>query len=283
MKIAIFQMDCRWMDPVANCEAVWEWAQGLEHDVDLLVLPEMFATGFTMDVKGAAQRWEYVVGQMAELAARYDVGVVFSAVVGDSGSGSGSVGGEVCYYNRLFFLTPDGEQHCYDKRHLFRMGGEHLHFCGGADRLIVTFRGVRICPLVCYDLRFPVFSRNVYFYAEGTDTSTVTVTGQVYDVLIYIASWPAVRSGAWSALLRARAIENQCFVVGVNRVGVDDSGMDYSGNSVVLDYLGTAVLEVEAGVAVATDASTAVVDMEALRAYRERFPAYMDADRFRVL
>lgn len=161
----------------------------------------------------------------------------------------------------MLFVTPDGEVHHYDKRHLFSLGGEDKLFTAGSERLVVEYMGWRICPLVCYDLRFPVWSRN-----RGD-----------YDLLIYTANWPAARSNAWSALLHARAIENQCYVAGCNRVGKEPSEAEYAGHSVVVDFRGDTVA---AGTAFAEDIVTAVPDRHELELFREKFPVWRDADSF---
>jgi predicted amidohydrolase len=166
------------------------------------------------------------------------------------------------YFNRLLFATPSGELRSYDKRHLFRMGREHQHFTPGRAAWTVEWRGLRICPQVCYDLRFPVFSRR----RPELD----------YDVLLYVANWPAARVYAWSQLLKARAIENQAFVIGVNRVGVDGVGVEHTGESAANDFLGMPLAALGNVPAVATVA----LDGEALQAFRARFPAQLDADRF---
>jgi predicted amidohydrolase len=158
--------------------------------------------------------------------------------------------------------TPGGLTYWYDKRHLFRMGGEHRHYHGGAHALIVEWRGARLCPLVCYDLRFPVFSRR----RAQLD----------YDLLVYVANWPAARADAWRQLLRARAIENQCYVVGVNRVGADGLDVRYAGDSLAVDYLGRPLLELGEQSAV----GSVSLDSAPLAVFRERFPAHLDADRF---
>jgi predicted amidohydrolase len=164
--------------------------------------------------------------------------------------------------NRLVWARPDGSLEHYDKRHLFRMAGEHEHYQPGDRRIVVNVKGWKVCPLVCYDLRFPVWSRN-----RGD-----------YDLLLYVANWPARRAHAWSALLRARAIENLCYVAGVNRIGRDGNGVAYAGDSVVLDFLGQPISSEGAGDRV----ETAVLDLQSLRAWRESFPAHLDADGFEL-
>jgi predicted amidohydrolase len=191
---------------------------------------------------------EWLQGQAAAL----DAAVMGSIITQDGAR----------YFNRLLFVLPGGEVRHYDKRHLFRMGGEHEHFTAGREVWSILWRGLRICPLVCYDLRFPVFSRRRALLD--------------YDVLVYVANWPAARADAWRQLLRARAIENQCYVVGVNRVGADGRDVPYAGDSVAVDYLGRPLLEVGEQSAVASVS----LDGAPLASFRERFPAHLDADRF---
>jgi predicted amidohydrolase len=171
-------------------------------------------------------------------------------------------------FNRLFFATPDGSLRHYDKRHLFRYAKEHERYAAGRERLTVDWKGWRICPLVCYDLRFPVYSRNRF---------DVERPGALdYDLLLYVANWPAARAQAWKTLLPARAIENLCYVAGLNRVGVDGNGLAYSGDSAVLDFMGSPLVSMGPG----EGAATAVLDAGALAAHREHFPAMLDADAF---
>ncbi len=225
----------------------------LAGQTDLVVLPETFTTGFSMEVErvgepasGPTVQW------LRENAARIDAVITGSVITEEGGK----------YFNRLLWATPAGELRSYDKRHLFRMGREHQHFTPGRAAWTVEWRGLRICPQVCYDLRFPVFSRR----RPELD----------YDVLLYVANWPAARVYAWSQLLKARAIENQAFVIGVNRVGVDGAGVEHSGESAANDFLGLPLVALGNVPAVATVA----LDGEALQAFRERFPAQLDADRF---
>jgi predicted amidohydrolase len=166
-------------------------------------------------------------------------------------------------------VTPDGEVRHYDKRHLFRYADEHKRYAAGRERLVVEWQGWRICPLVCYDLRFPVFSRNRHAARQGFD----------YDLLLYVANWPSARVHAWRTLLRARAIENLSYCAGVNRVGVDGNQLPYSGDSAVLDYLGQAMADLGAQ----EQTITVTLDHAALEAFRAKFPAWMDADAFELL
>jgi predicted amidohydrolase len=171
-------------------------------------------------------------------------------------------------FNRLCFVTPDGGLQTYDKRHLFRYAKEHERYASGRDRLTIEWMGWRICPLVCYDLRFPVFSRNRYDVERSG--------GLDYDLLLYVANWPAARSYAWRTLLRARAIENLCFVAGLNRVGTDGNGLKYDGESAVIDFQGRPLSEGADEEVVATTTLPA----RELLAYRAHFPAMLDADKF---
>jgi predicted amidohydrolase len=251
LRVTLVQSDLAWQDPAANRSAFARCFRGLIGHTDLVVLPEMFSTGFTMasaelaeDMEGPTVTW------MREEAAVTGCVITGSLIVRDDGR----------YFNRLVWARPDGTLGCYDKRHLFRMAGEHQHFSGGSQRVVFDLKGWRVCPMVCYDLRFPVWSRS-----RGD-----------YDLLLYVANWPARRRAAWQALLRARAIENLCYVVGVNRVGKDGNGASYVGDSVAIDHLGDPLTNERSGEFV----ETAVLDREVLNAWRESFPAHLDADRF---
>lgn len=258
LKIAVFQMDTVWENPEENCRKAAEWIDREAGDADLVILSEMFATGFSMNPASIAQEMDgEVVTFMRDLAVRTGKAIITSIAIRDHIRRSEP---ETGYFNRLFFFTPDGVWLTYNKRHLFRMAGEHEIYAEGNARLIVHYKGFRICPLVCYDLRFPVYSRN----------------RQDYDLLVYVASWPEARRYAWSALLRARAIENVAYVVGCNRCG-SDPGNTYSGDSVILDYLGQPIEE-----AVPSQESTAsaTISLDDLEAFRKRFPVHLDADHF---
>jgi omega-amidase len=254
LRVSLVQSDLHWQDPVANRVRFDERLGALEPgSVDLVVLPEMFTTGFSMD---SATLAEPAAGPTAEWL------LSWSRRLGAALTGSVMTrDGERCV-NRLWFATPEGALHRYDKRHLFRMAGEHEHFAAGGESLVVPFRGWRIAPLVCYDLRFPVWSRR----RAGFD----------YDLLVYVANWPARRAYAWRQLLIARAIENQSYVIGVNRVGPDGKGIDHDGDSAAHDFLGLPLATLGGDPA----SATVSLDLEALREFRERFPAHLDADRF---
>lgn len=259
LRVVLVQGDTVWHDAPANREYYGSLARPLRGRVDLVVLPETFTSGFSNEaVRNAETMQGASVAWLLELAREIDAAVVGSIVVRDGES----------VFNRLLWASPQGLDGTYDKRHLFRMAGEHQRYAAGRDRLVVEWRGWRICPLVCYDLRFPVFSRNT----AGSD-------GRMdYDLLLYVANWPQARRTAWRTLLRARAIENLCYVVGVNRVGQDGNGIDYAGDSAAIDFLGEPLRELD------TSAEVALVTLhaEGLAAHRTRFPAWMDADRFEL-
>jgi predicted amidohydrolase len=253
LRVTLVQTELDWQEPAANRRRLAAHFRGLAGHTDLVLLPEMFSTGFSMDAAGLAEEMGGpTVGWMREEAAAMGCVVAGSLIVRDGGR----------HYNRFVFARPDGRLEHYDKRHLFRMAGEDSHFVPGDRRVVVEIKGWRICPMVCYDLRFPVWSRN-----RGD-----------FDLLAYVANWPARRATAWSALLRARAIENVCYVAGVNRIGKDGNGASYAGDSVALDFLGQPLSSEGGGDRV----ETAVLDMESLKAFRESFPVHLDADDFRL-
>ena len=198
MKVAIIQTALIWENPNANRIQFEEKIRGIEQNVDLIVLPEMFSTGFTMNPETVAETMNgETISWMQTLAKHKNSAITGSLVIVENGK----------YYNRLVFVLPSGEIKHYDKRHLFSLAGEEKVYTKGKTKLIIEYKGFKICPLICYDLRFPVFSRNV----------------EDYDVLLYVANWPKPRINAWNALLKARAIENMCYVVGVNRIGEDQN------------------------------------------------------------
>lgn len=253
MKVAIFQIDVLWCSPKDNRSKIENFVEKFAKDADLIVLPEMFTTGFTMDTEQYAESCDGVsVAWLKDCAVRYKKAFCGSICVKDGDA----------YYNRLFFNTPEGISYEYDKRHLFRMAGEQNHYKVGDSKLIVDYMGFKICPMVCYDLRFPVWSRN---------------TNNSYDILIYVASWPEVRRYPWSTLLKARAIENISYCIGVNRVGEDNNNIKYSGDSVILDFTGN---EICAATPSKEEVCVVELDKSKLDEFRKKFPAYMDADEF---
>ncbi len=213
LNIVLLQADLVWENAEANREQFQKKINNLSKEIDLIVLPEMFSTGFSMNAKNLAEptggpslEW------MKKMASKKAAAVTGSLIIFENSN----------YYNRLYFVFPDGSFEKYDKRHTFTLANENETYASGNERLIVTYKGWKICPLVCYDLRFPVWSRNT----------------EDYDVLIYVANWPSMRVQAWDTLLRARAIENMCYCVGLNRVGTDGNDHPYPGHSAVFDGLG---------------------------------------------
>ena len=259
LRVSLVQGETRWHDPAGNREYYGALLAPLRGITDLVLLPETFTSGFSNDAIHQAEAMEGpTVAWIADQARRLDAAVCGSVQlrVGDG------------VFNRLLFATPDGALHHYDKRHLFRYAGEHERYASGGPRLTLDWRGWRICPLVCYDLRFPVFSRNRF---------DVERPGALdYDLLLYVANWPSPRAHAWRTLLRARAIENLCYVAGLNRVGTDGNGHRYDGDSAVIDFLGEPLSECADAEVVAT----ATLRAGRLAEHRTRFPAMLDADRF---
>lgn len=253
LKVAALQTPLYWHDAARNREMFDQQLEGIAGDTDVVVLPEMFSTGFTQQpelcaetMSGPTVRW------MEDQAAALDVALTGSVVIEDKGQ----------YYNRLVWMQPNGQHYCYDKRHLFRMAGEHHHYASGSAKLVVDYKGWRICPMICYDLRFPAWIRNQ----------------EQYDLLIFVANWPKPRRFAWSTLLRARAIENIAYAIGVNRVGTDGNDIAYPGESAILDYLGDTL----AGSSDQPQRLEAVLEPEPLKKFRDRFPFFEDADAFEI-
>lgn len=213
MKIALIQIPLVWEDPKLNRDYIEQKINILEANTDLVVLPEMFTTGFTMQPERVAETMQgETIVWMQSLAKAKNCAITGSLVIIEEGN----------FYNRLLFVFPSGEIHYYNKRHLFTLAGEDKSYTKGSQKLIIEYRGWKICPLICYDLRFPVFARNV----------------EQYDLLLYVANWPTIRIQAWDTLLKARAVENMSYTIGVNRVGKDEQDYDYSGHSQVVDFLG---------------------------------------------
>jgi predicted amidohydrolase len=251
IRVALIQTELVWQQSTANRQHLQQQMQQCV-GVQLFVLPEMFNSGFSMESEQIAETMDGPTIQWMQQQAK-----LLNAAV----CGSVAIRTQGQIFNRLLFVIPDGQVQFYDKRHLFRMGNEPQHYQAGSERVIVSYLGFRFCLQVCYDLRFPVFARNQ----------------QDYDVLIYVANWPEPRRQVWSTLLSARAIENQAYVLGCNRVGNDNNGLSYSGDSVVVDYKGqilAGLAESEAGVV------QAELQLPALEQFKQKFPAYLDADPF---
>ena len=259
LRISLVQGATRWHDPAGNRDYYAGLMAPLGGATDLVLLPETFTSGFSNEAIHNAETMDGPTVEWLRVQSRQlDAAITGSVQVRD---GDG-------VYNRLFFATPDGHIAHYDKRHLFRYAKEHERYAAGRERLTVEWKGWRICPLVCYDLRFPVYSRNRF---------DVERPGALdYDLLLYVANWPAARAQAWKTLLPARAIENLCYVAGLNRVGVDGNGLAYSGDSAVLDVFGSPLLALGSEEV----AATTVLRAGDLIGHRERFPAMLDADAF---
>jgi omega-amidase len=255
LKIVAIQTDLFWEDKTANLANLEEKLASINTSPDLIILPEMFNTGFSMDTKQLAEPMNFTTFKwMKQMAAKHEAVIIGSYIVNENGQN----------YNRLIWIEPNGDFDTYDKRHLFRMGGENEHYSAGKKRIIKNLKGWNICPLICYDLRFPVWSRN---------------KNCEYDILIYIANWPKPRAHIWSNLLIARAIENQSYIIGVNRVGIDGTGLVYSGDSAIIDFKGqTLVSETEKESILYYE-----INKKELLDFREKFPAYLDADDFEIV
>ncbi len=253
MKIAYYQQDIVWEDTRSNLKKIEEELSRLEKGVELFILPEMFHAGFTMNPGKVAEGMDgKVVRFLKDNSVRYNIDIIGSAVIWENGN----------YYNRLLKASPDGTIDKYDKRHLFGVGGEDKNYVAGNERMITTTGDAGILPLICYDLRFPVWSRN----------------RNDYDILVYIANWPRSRQKVWEILLKARALENQCYVIGVNRVGKDAS-VSYSGGSMVVDAKGNIISNAKnvEGVFYAD------IDLNSLHDFRDKFPVWKDADDFNII
>lgn len=254
MKVALIQTSLFWEDHLKNQAQLTQKINSIDHSVDLIVLPEMCNSGFTMNpdkvaqpINGETITWLITIAKLKKCA------LTGSLVIKENDK----------FYNRLVFILPTGKVLHYDKRHLFSLAGENKFYTSGDQKLIVTYKGFKICPLICYDLRFPVFSRNV----------------EDYDVLIYVANWPKPRINAWDALLKARAIENMCYSIGVNRIGRDNNNLEYTGHSQAINFMGDYLLEPqqEEGVFIVT------LDKNTLLESRKRYGFLEDRDKFLVL
>ena len=254
--VSFIQTALHWHDAAANRAAIGQQLAELAGPTDLIVLPEMFTTGFSMEAPSQAETMAGpTVAWLHEQAAAHQAVVTGSVIIQENGA----------YHNRLLWVRPDGSLSSYDKRHLFTLAGEQHVYTPGSTRLVEEWRGWRICPLVCYDLRFPVWSRNQPI--------------EPYDLLLYVANWPAVRRTAWMTLLRARAIENVACALGVNRIGRDGLDHEYAGDSALIDARGNYL--VEAGDQTGTFTHT--LRRDELDDFRARFTALNDGEAFELL
>lgn len=254
MRITLLQTDIVWEDKQANLKRLEKYLEQLNGQTDLVVLPEMFSTGFSMNSEILAESVdETTVSLLKEWSQKYQLALCGSYIAKGKDSKN---------YNRGFFITPDGNTSYYDKRHLFRMGKESDFFYTGDRQQIINFKGFRISLLICYDLRFPVWSRNI---------------DNGYDLLIYVANWPASRRNVWDILLKARAIENMSYVCGVNRIGTDGNGLPYNGGSALISAKGNILASIDDD---REGFVTKAIDLDSLKHFRDKFPAWKDADRF---
>lgn len=213
LKTTLIQSKLHWEDAEANRNMFSEKINSISEETDLIILPEMFTTGFSMNASNLAEETNGTTLNWMIAEAKKSNAAITGSVIVSTGTN---------FYNRLFFVFPDGNYKIYDKKHTFTLAGEHKTYSKGRERLLVEYKGWKICPLVCYDLRFPVWARNT----------------EDYDLLLYVANWPKKRTSAWDALLKARAIENMSYCIGLNRVGLDGNDHDYTGHSAVYDVLG---------------------------------------------
>ncbi|WP_353777453.1 amidohydrolase [Winogradskyella sp. 3972H.M.0a.05] len=252
LKIALIQSSLAWENATQNRKNFTEKINSIDEDVDVIVLPEMFTTGFTMNANGNKETMQgETVQWLLDMASKKDVAITGSIIVEEEGA----------FYNRLLFVEPNGVISTYDKKHTFTLAGEHKVYKAGDKKLIVDYKGWSICPLVCYDLRFPVWARNT----------------EDYDLLIYVANWPKVRVDAWSTLLKARAIENMSYCIGVNRVGLDGNNYEYSGHSAAYDVLGNRLDNIEVG---KEQIEVITLSKSHIKTYRDKLQFLEDRDSF---
>ncbi len=252
LNVTIIQSDLKWENKEANLAAFSKKMEEVPAATDLIILPEMFSTAFSMNPETLAEPMDgNTVSWMKNMGIEKNCVVTGSFMCEENGK----------YYNRLVWMNADGTYHTYDKRHLFSMGDENNHYTAGTQRLIVTLKGWKICPLICYDLRFPVWSRNTKI--------------NPYDLLIYVANWPEIRIDAWEKLLCARAIENQCYVAAVNRVGTDGNNIFHPGYSVMLEPKGNSICTTSNN---REGIYTQTLNYEELETFRSKFPVLNDAD-----
>ncbi len=254
LSVTIIQTDLVWENPSANLNKIETLIQSIENETDIIVLPEMFTTGFSMNPKSLFEKPEGRTLDWLKKTAEHKSGAIIGSII---------IKENEQFYNRLFFVKPDGSYHTYDKKHLFTLAGEHENYTAGRERLIVDYKGWKICPLICYDLRFPVWAR----YQDD------------YDLLIYVANWPERRIKAWDTLLQARAIENMCYCIGVNRVGTDGNNYPYVGHSAIYDVLGEHISTFDYDKAFV---ETQRLSFDKLNSIREKLGFLDDRDSFTV-
>lgn len=263
LALSIIQSNIRWEDKEKNLAHFSKKIAAIDKNTDIIVLPEMFSTGFSMNSSELAEKMQggETMAWLKQQAFNKNAVLVCSFIVQEKNN----------YFNRLIWMQPNGEFYYYDKKHLFTMAKEHKSFSRGKNRLVVHYKGWRFCPLICYDLRFPMWSRNAVFNSSKANSE--------FDCLIYIANWPTVRINHWDKLLEARAIENQCYVVGVNRIGIDENKLVYSGNSAVINPKGEKISTTLPNI---ESVETIFLSLDELNEYRLKFPVIDDADDFQL-
>jgi omega-amidase len=253
LNVALIQSNLEWENRKANLEKFDQIFLDLKPGLDLILLPEMFNTAFSMDPAKLAEGMEgETVAWLRKKAAEKNAAVTGSLIIQEKGN----------YYNRLIWMFPDGKYQYYDKKHLFTLAGEQNHYTAGSKKLIVDYKGWKFCPMICYDLRFPVWIRNT----------------EKYDCLIFVANWPEPRVETWELLLLARALENQCYVLGVNRVGLDGNSINHTGNSMAINPIGKVLTK-------STEIETvlyAQLDHNMVSRIRKNMPFLDDMDKFQV-
>ena len=254
MQVSFIQSPLVWENPQANRDYFTAAIASIPVETNLIVLPEMFTSGFTMNPQAVAESMQGETMQWLQLLAQSRNCAITGSLVIEEGD---------LYYNRLVFVYPSGVIQSYDKKHLFTLSGEHEVYTAGTEKVVVEYMGWRICPFICYDLRFPVFSRN----------------NVNYDLLLYVASWPKTRTNAWDILLQARAVENMCYAIGVNRIGTDANGYEYIGHSQAIDFLGNALVAPIENESV----FTTILDKDALLETRQKLNFLNDQDVFSLL
>jgi omega-amidase len=255
LNVSLVQPDLIWENTEKNLSMLEGMIMETEDPKDLIILPELFSTGFSMNTSSLAEGMGGpTILWLKKMASVLTCCITGSLIIKEDGN----------YFNRLVFMFPSGKFDVYDKRHLFRIGKEDQYYNSGTNKLIVEYKDWLIRPLICYDLRFPVWSRNC----------------MDYDILIYVASWPESRKNVWEALLKARAIENQCYVIGVNRIGKDGNQINHTGKSVVFNYKGNPILSLPENIATI---DSVTLNKEELIQFRSTFPVHLDADKFSLI
>ncbi len=269
LRVTLIQTSLAWENKQANLDMLSKKIGGIKEETDLVVLPEMFSTGFSMNSKELGEEMSGpTVSWLRKTALEKNAVITGSFICAEGGN----------YFNRLVWMRPDGTSEIYDKRHLFRMGNEQDHYSAGKNRVIVELNGWKICPLVCYDLRFPVWCRNVSI--EGSPFLLEKGSGDdAYDILLFIANWPERRSYPWKILLQARAIENLSYVIAVNRIGKDGNDVEHSGDSVALNFKGEGLTSIPSGL---EHIQTLSLNYSTLTEFRKQFPASKDSDSFSI-